>query len=199
MVEDREGGHGKPLSDARRRSPSSAATVAARSRSPSPRAREPHPIQTGPAIAWPMSRRRGRHPPAFGEALAALGAERPIRRARRRGATRPTRSFSPTRIPSGTSRCSSPSSRWSRPQSVCRSAAPSVRLYVRRVLLPGVRLHPDGGVSRARICLVGRTRASHRQRRPVPDGAGGPCHVAGGARQHGALPVDPNQAAALAR
>jgi transketolase len=78
-VEDKEGKHGKPLSD-----PKNAIEELGGERSltvsvakPTGNA-EPHRIETGPAIAWPQwgpddeaATRR-----AYGEALAALGAER---------------------------------------------------------------------------------------------------------------------------
>jgi transketolase len=78
-VEDKEGKHGKPLSD-----PKKAIEELGGERSltvsvakPTGNA-EPHRIETGPAIAWPqwgpddeVATRR-----AYGEALAALGAER---------------------------------------------------------------------------------------------------------------------------
>ena len=70
-----------------------------------------------------------------------------------------------------------------------RARLPAVRLDLRRVLHPGLRLHPDGRHLPGQH-LPGRLarRGGDRRRRPVPDGAGGPGHDARGARLHRALP-----------
>src|SRR4029077_4632145 len=66
---------------------------------------------------------------------------------------------------------------------------PAVRLDLRRVLHPGLRLHPDGRHLTGQH-LPGRLarRGGDRCRRPVPDGPGRPGHDARGARLRRALP-----------
>ena len=95
---------------------------------------------------------------AYGEALAARGRRRRRRSSpsTARSPTRPTPRSSPRPTPSGTSRCTSPSSRWSRPRSGCRCAAGSRSPRRSRAFLTRaydfVRM---AAVSRANIRLCG--------------------------------------------
>ena len=130
---------------------------------------------------------------AYGEALAALGAAaRRRRRARRRGRQLDPRGrLRARRTPSASSRCSSPSSRWSPRRSGCRCAAGRpfastfaaffTRAYdfVRMAAISARRPAPVG-LARGRL---------DRRGRPVADGARGPGDVARRARQHGAVPL----------
>ena len=70
-----------------------------------------------------------------------------------------------------------------------RARLPAVRVHLRRVLHPRLRLHPDGGHLPGQH-PPGRLarRRGDRRRRPVPDGAGGPGHAARRARLHRAVP-----------
>ena len=66
---------------------------------------------------------------------------------------------------------------------------PLVRVHLRRLLHPRVRLHPDGRDLRRRPAPGGLARGGRdRRRRPVADGAGGPGDDAGRARVDRALP-----------
>ena len=64
-----------------------------------------------------------------------------------------------------------------------------VRRHVRRVLHPGLRLHPDVGHLAGEHPAVRLARGRRDRRgRPVPDGPGGPGHDAGRARLDRAVP-----------
>ena len=75
-----------------------------------------------------------------------------------------------------------------------RARLPAVRVHLRRVLHPGLRLHPDGGHLPGQH-PPGRLarRRGDRRRRPVPDGAGGPGHAARRARLDRAVPLRRDQ------
>ena len=141
----------------------------------------------------PLRARAPRSPPgkAFGEALAAVGARARRRRPRRRGGQlHPRRGVRQGATPSATSRCSSPSSSWSRPRSACpsadtcRSPPPSPRSSPAPTTSSGWRPSPQANI---RLC------GSHAG---VEIGADGPSQMAledladdaGRARLHGPVP-----------
>ena len=128
------------------------------------------PRRVGPARAACRLRRSARR-----SRRARPTATRSRRSARRgrtsspstaRSATRPTRRCSPRRIPTATSRCSSPSSSSSPPRSACQVRGwRAVRLDLRRVLHPRLRLHPHGGDQPRRTSgSSARTQASRSAR-----------------------------------
>ena len=126
-VEDQPGKHGKPLDDpeeaiagARRRARPVACS------SPSRRAAS-RTGSTAPAASCPTWElgERGRHAQGLrrGAGRARLACAATSSRSTARSRTRRTPRSSARRIPTATSRCSSPSSRWSPPPSACRCAA----------------------------------------------------------------------------
>ena len=180
-VEDSPDWHGKPfppdMADAgdrrarRRPQPDRPRAAAGAGTSPGPVAGAPeHASRTQgdenaaeQGLAGVQGGRQGRHPQGLRRrARRPRRAGRQGRRARRRGQQLDLcLGVRDTRSPSGTSRCSSPSSRWSPPPPGSPSAATRLRVDVRGVPHPGLRLHPDGRHLRRRTCgWSARTRAS---------------------------------------
>ena len=93
-----------------------------------PRAR-PLRGRRGSRSSGPPTRSVRRSRPAAPTATLSPGSARSTRRSSRstaRSATRPTPNASPPSTPTASSRCTSPSSRWSPPRSGCRPAAGSL-------------------------------------------------------------------------
>ena len=147
-VENKNGWHGKPLRGSRGgdRRARRLRDIASRSRSPS--LRRPAARRRDSRLELPryelgdeVATRK-----AYGDALAALGAARPDVVALDGEVSNSTYAETFAKASrSATSRCTSPSSRWSRRRSGCRSLGwTPVRLDLRRVPLAGVRLRPHG-------------------------------------------------------
>ena len=142
-VEDREDWHGKPLPEhmAERAVVELGGERHLLVRGPArPRPASPGPRPAGPRSSWPATSAARRWPPAGPTAtrwprLASAVTWWPWTA---RSATRPSPTSSPRPTPSATSRCSSPSSSWSRPRWASPCAATGVRVHLRRVLQPGL-------------------------------------------------------------
>ena len=151
------GFHGKPLEDPEAAIPSSAGCAA----SPWIRRRQPRRQRTVRRPRTPRRRagiwrERVATRRAFGDALTALAtANGRIVALEGEVGDRPMPACSATRIPSATSRWTSPSSSWSPTRWVSGPRLDTVRPPVRGILLPRLRLHPDGGRRRTDIGLVG--------------------------------------------
>ena len=126
-VEDQPNQHGKPLADPRPRSRSWAACARTGSRCRD-RPRRSRTRSSGRRSSGPPTRWGRRWPPVPPTATPSPGSARSTRRSSRstaRSATRPTPSASAPHTRIVSSRCTSPSSRWSPPGSACRRAAGS--------------------------------------------------------------------------
>ena len=128
---------------------------------------------------------------AYGEALAALGgARRGWWPSTARCPTPPTPRSSATPTPSATSSVHRRAADGGHRRRPAGPGLGAVRLHLRRLLRPGLRLRAHGrgepgppapgGLPRRRV---------HRRGRPVADGPGGPGRLPGRARQHGAVPL----------
>ena len=170
-VEDQEGKHGKPLSDPQK------AIAGARQASASLQVEVPKPAGDGRAAAVRPRPRRGlaavrgsatRSPPAAPTARrsprsAPSGAMSSRSTARSSNSTY-SEIFAKAH-PDASSRCTSPSSRWWPPRSACRCAAATVRLDLRGLPHPRVRLRPHGRDQPGRTCAwPARTPASRSAR-----------------------------------
>ena len=193
-VEDKNGWHGKPLDDPDAAIAELGGVRDLRLEPRLPDAGEPHRVRDGPLelpryeLGEEVATRK-----AYGDALAAVGAARgDVVAAGRRGVELDASPRSSRRrIPSATSRCTSPSSRWSPRRSASRRAAGG---RSRRASRPSSAARYDfvrmAAISRATICLSG----SHAG---VSIGEDGPSQMAlediaiaaRRPRLHGAAPV----------
>ena len=206
-VENKNGWHGKPFpQDMADRAIAELGGVRNLVlRGPKPAAAEPGPVPdkpttlpapdgAGPAerdAAAVPGRREGRHQEGLRRrAGRPRRPRRPRGRAGRRGQQldlrRRVRAGLPRPLLRDVHRRAAAGGRGHRPVG---ARVPRVRVHLRRLLHPRLRLHPDGRDLRRRPAAGGLARGGgDRRRRPVADGAGGPGDDAGRARLDRALP-----------
>ena len=197
-VEDRENWHGKPLPEPMaeraiielggQRDIAGHRAEAGRRDTPglAQRRGEPAPIRAG---------RQGRHPAGV---RSGAGRGRRPRRRRRHG-RRGGQLHAHGGVLQGVSRevLRDVHRRAAARRRRCRPAGPrvrAIRLHVRRVLHPRLRLHPDvGDLPGEHPAVRVPLRRRDRRGRPVADGPGGPGHDARRARLDGPVPQRPQQ------